>query len=163
MRTAVQLRPRADDDRPWSELVYGVPCATVPGRLGPVALFPSGQVVAYLVRSRRRRRLFVLRTLDVADSLAAAVPGVRPGVRLLLALRSEGRIRLARRLFSYLTRSGRDPSALPDAFYVRVGAVLAGRLPAHKVLRHLLPATRELSIEPPANRAGRSGLRAARR
>jgi hypothetical protein len=34
----------------------------------------------------------------------------------------------------------RDPSALPDTFYVRVGAALEGRLPGYKILPSLLPA-----------------------
>jgi hypothetical protein len=31
-----------------------------------------------------------------------------------------------------------DPDRLPDGFYVRVGVVLAGRLPAHTILLSLL-------------------------
>ena len=142
MNTAVQLRVAAGEHRPRTELLFGTPCDLGEGTLGPVACFRSGQVVAYLMRSRRRHRLFVFRTLDVDDALAATVPGVRPRVRLLLELRTAGRIRLARGLFGYLVRTGRDPSALPDAFYLRVGAVLGGRLPAHKILLSLLSPPR---------------------
>ena len=44
---------------------------------------------------RRRPRLFVFRTLTVDDRLAATLPGVRPPVKLLLELRTKGRIRRA--------------------------------------------------------------------
>jgi hypothetical protein len=138
MNTAVQLRPIATRDSPRSDLVYGTPCEIVPGTLGPVALFASGELVAYLLRSRRRARLFVFRTLVVDDRLAAALPGVRPRVELLLDTDSAGRSRLVQRLFAYLVNTSRDPVGLPDAFYVRVGVALAGRLPAHKILLSLL-------------------------
>ena len=143
MKTAVQLRLRSadDDEGPHTELVYGSPCATAAGALGPVALFEPGAIVGYLVRRNRRGRLFVFRTLDVDDRLAATVPGVRPRVRLLLEVRSAGRIRRMRSLFAYLTRTDCPPSDLADAFYVRVGVALGGRLPRHKILLSLLPAT----------------------
>jgi hypothetical protein len=94
-----------------------------------------------MIHRRRRARVFVFRTLAVDDRLAATVPGVSPRVRLLFEVRTRGRIRRARGLFEYLLRMGRDPSALPDDFYVRVGAVLNGRLPAHKVLGALLASS----------------------
>jgi hypothetical protein len=140
MRTAVQLRLPAGEDLPRSELLCGAPCSIVAGTLGPVALFGSGELVAYRIRHRRRTHVFVFRTLDVDDPLAASVPGVRPRVQLLLELRSAGRARLVRGLFAYLAKDCPDPARLPDAFYVRVGVVLAGRLPAHKILVSLLSA-----------------------
>ena len=140
MKTAVQLRMLAGEERPRAEILFGTPCDLGEGRLGPVAHFESGQIVAYQIRSRRRRRLFVFRTLEVDDAFAVAVPGVRPRVQLLLELRTAGRIRIARSLFGYLVRTGRDPSALPHIFYPRVGAILGGRLPGHKILPSLLSA-----------------------
>jgi hypothetical protein len=71
------------------------------------------------------------------------VPGVRPRVQLLLELHTPGRIRRGRGLFGYLARTNHDPSALPDAFYLRVSAILGGRLPAHKILLSLLSVPRE--------------------
>jgi hypothetical protein len=142
MKTAVQLRTLAGDERPRAELLFGTPCDLGEGTLGPVARFESGEVVAYQIRSRRRWRLFVFRTLDVDDAFAVAVPGVRPRVQLLLGLRTVGRIRIARSLFGYLVRTGQDPSALPDVFYTRVGAMLGGRLTGHKILPSLLSAYR---------------------
>jgi len=141
MKTAVQLRTLAGDEWPRAELLFGTPCDLSEGTLGPVARFDSGEVVAYQIRSRRRRRLFVFRTLEVDDVFAVAVPGVRPRVQLLMQLSTAGRIRLARSLFAYLLRTGRDPSALPDVFYVRVAAALGGRLPGHKILRLLLSSS----------------------
>ena len=137
MNTAVQLRSGADDG-PRSEILHGTPHRTVAGRLGPVALFASDALVAFRIGHRRRTRLFVFRTLAVDDRLAASVPGVHPRVQLLFDVRSMGRARLVRGLFGYLARTGRDPCALPDDFYVRVGVVLAGRLPPHKILVSLL-------------------------
>ena len=125
-----------------AELLFGTPCDLREGTLGPVARFESGQVVAYQIRSRRRRRLFVFRTLEVDDAFAVAVPVVRPHVQLLLELRTAGRVRLTRSLFAYLVRTGRDPSALPDLFYLRVAAALGGRLPGHKILHSLLRPAR---------------------
>jgi hypothetical protein len=78
--------------------------------------------------------------LVVDDRLAASVPGVRPHVQLLLQVHSSGRARLVRELFAYLARTNLEPSAMPDDFYVRVGAVLGGRLPGHKVLPSLVSA-----------------------
>jgi hypothetical protein len=144
MNTAVQLRSIAGVDRPRCDLVHGTPREIVSGTLGPVALFASGEIVAYLLRSRRRARLFVFRTLVVDDRLAAVLPGVRPRVQLLLDTRSAGRSCLVRRMFAYLVKTSRDPTGLPDAFYLRVGVALAGRLPAHKILLSLLPQVSEV-------------------
>ncbi len=86
--------------------------------------------------------LFVFRRLEVDDAFAVTMPGVRPRVQPLMELGTAGRIRLARSLFAFLLRTGRDPSALPDIFYVRVSAALGGRLPGHKVLLSLLAGER---------------------
>lgn len=153
MKTAVQVRHPTADSQPRAELVWGRPLAVEAGTLGPVALFGPGEIVAYLLRFRRRPRLFVLRTLTVDDRLAATLPGVRPRVQLLLELRTQGRVRRARGLFAYLARTRRDPSALADAFYVRVGLILAGRLPSHKILLSLLPPPQAPSDSPASGRA----------
>jgi hypothetical protein len=115
--------------------------------LGPVALFGPGELVAYRLRFRRRARLFVFRTLDVDDRLAASVPGVRPRVRLLIHLRAAGRVRLAERLFGDLRTAGRNPSDLPDSFFLRVGAAVAGRPPDGGALLSLLSTS--LGPDPP--------------
>jgi hypothetical protein len=137
MNTAVQLR-QPGSGTPRTELVYGKPHALVTGELGGVAVFSPDQVVAYRIGYRRQTRLFVFRTLEVDDRLAARIPGVRPHVRLLFDVCTTGRARLVRALFAYLARTSRAPAALPDAFYVRIGAALGGRLPAHKILGLLL-------------------------
>lgn len=163
MKTAVQLRALVGDERPRAEVLFGTPRDVGAGRLGPVARFESGQVVAYQIRSRRRRRLFVFRTLEVDDALAVAVPGVRPHVQLLMELHTEGRIRLVRSLFAYLARTGWDPSALPDAFYTRVGAMLGGRLPSHKILPSFLSAYGPKPKRARPNRKARRIRQGARR
>jgi hypothetical protein len=142
MMTVVQLRTLAGPERPRAELLFGTPFDLKEGTLGPVARFESGELVAYQIRSRRRRRLFVFRTLEVDDALAVVVPGVRPRVQLLMEFGTAGRIRLAKSLFAYLVRTRPPPSAMPDIFYLRVAAALGGRLPGHKILRSLLPAER---------------------
>ena len=138
MRTAVQLHP-GDDGELLAELVYGVPCEVTVGRLGPVAVFDVDALVAYRLRSSRRDRLYLFRTLAVDDPMAAMVPGVRPRVRLLTHLRSAGRVRLARRLFEFLQKRAVDPEGVADETYLRIGVALGGRLPRHKVLVSLLP------------------------
>ena len=47
MKTAVQLRTLAGDERPRAELLFGTPCDLGEGTLGPIARFESGEVVAY--------------------------------------------------------------------------------------------------------------------
>lgn len=138
MKTAVQLRDPSDADGPQVDLVYGEHAQRTASPRGPVALFGSEELVAIRIRSRRRTRLFVFRTLVVDDELAASVPGVRPRVRLLFQVRSAGRARLVARLFAYLVKLGQDPAGLPDDFYLRVGAALGGRLPPHRILLSLL-------------------------
>lgn len=151
MRTAVQLRPPHGPDRPRTRLLHGTHASILWVKLGPVVLFEPGELVAYELRFRRRTRLFVFRTLEVDDPLAATVPGVRPRVRLLFQLATLRRMQRARGLFAYLERTGRDASALSDDFYVRVGAVLGGRLPGQKVVLSLL---REGSTAPAVKRDG---------
>jgi hypothetical protein len=141
MNTALQLRD-GRGDAPRCELLWGEPIEVLAGPLGPILVFRPGAIVAYVLHSRRRRHLYVLRTLDVDDPLAASVPGLRPRVQLLLDLASVGRVRLVRGLFAYLVKTGGAPSELPDDFYVRVSAVLAGRLPRHKILRSLIGSHR---------------------
>jgi hypothetical protein len=137
MMTSVQLHEPARG-LPRCELVYGRPREIVSGRDGPIALFPSGEIVAYLLRCQWRRHLYVLRTLDVDDRFAASVCGVRPRVRLLLHLRSRAQIRRARGLFAYLAKHGPDPSELADAFYLRVSGPLGRRLVRQRLLLSLV-------------------------
>jgi hypothetical protein len=140
MNTAVQLRPAVGNGpgAARSEIIHGAPEALREGRFGPIALFPGDSLVAYLVRHRRRQSLFVFRTLGADDRLAARLPGVRPGVRLLVSVRSRGRARLLQQLFRYLRAHGPDPAGMSDGFWFRLGAVLGGRLPRHKILLSLL-------------------------
>jgi hypothetical protein len=117
-----------------AELVYGSPVEVAEGPLGPVAVFGVDALVAYRLRSGRRDRLYLFRTLAVDDPMAALVPGVRPRVRLLAA----GRVRLARRLFAHLLKRAVEPESVADGTYLRIGVALAGRLPPHKILVSLL-------------------------
>lgn len=135
MRTAVQLRQGASVT---CELVAGTPAGLAEGRLGPIATFGPDMVVAYLVRTPSGPRLSVFRTLAVDDELAATVPGVVPRVRLLVYVRTAGRVRAVQRLFHLLGARRTDPSALRDAFYVRVSVALRGRRTDHTRVRALL-------------------------
>jgi hypothetical protein len=146
MTTAVQLRPIGPLPLPRCDLVYGTPREVLDGALGRIALFDPGALVAYRLRCERRSRLFVFRTLSTVRRAATVVPGVRPGVQLLLELRSAGRVRLAAKLFAHLEKRGRSAADLPDGFYIRVGAALGGRLPAQKILLSLLPAAGEANV-----------------
>jgi hypothetical protein len=137
----VQLRPIGPPELPRCDLVHGTPIGVVAGDLGYVALFAPDEIVAYRLRWRRSTRLFVFRTLDVDDRFAAAVPGVRPGVRLLIELRTTGRVRVARRLFAHVVETKRSLSDLPDSFLLRVGSAIAGRQPTHLALLSLLVHT----------------------
>ena len=83
MNTAVQLRADGDDT-PRCDLLHGVPSSMATGKVGPVALFPSGEIVAYRIRQRRRTRVLVFRTLEVDDRLALHGPPARPGRSQLL-------------------------------------------------------------------------------
>jgi hypothetical protein len=137
MNTVLQVR-EGHGDALRCDLLWGEPREVLAGPIGPILVFGPGEIVAYVLRTRRRRHLYVFRSLEVDDPLAAAVPGVRPRVQLLLDFVSAGRMRLVRGLFAYLVKTGRSPSALPDDVYVRVSSVLSGRLPGHKILRSLL-------------------------
>jgi len=132
--TAVQLRQSA----PARRLLYGRPADVCPSARGAVALFPPGTLVAYELRVARRGRLFVFRTLLVDDPLAASVPGVHRRVQLLFTLRARARIERLRHLFSRLEAMGWPPAVLPDAFFIRLGAWLEGRLPPHPILASML-------------------------
>ena len=148
MNTVLQIRER-HGDAARCELLWGEPLETLAGPGGPILVFGPGAIVAYVLHTRSRRHVYVFRSLEVDDPLAASVPGVRPRVQLLLDSLSAGRVRLVRGLFAYLVRTGRAPSALPDDLYVRVSAVLSKRLPGRKILRSLLrdhPGQRESNI-----------------
>ncbi len=142
MNTVLQIRDR-QGDAARCELLWGEPYEVLSGPGGSILVFGPDAIVAYVLHAQSRRHLYVFRSLDVDDALAASVPGVRPRVRLLLDSVSAGRVRLVRGLFAYLTKTGRAPSDLPDAFYVRVSAALSGRLPRHKILVALLDASTE--------------------
>jgi hypothetical protein len=142
MRTAVQLRSGSGREVPKAELIAGDPCTVVDGRLGQIALFDSGEIVAYRISYRRRTRTFMFRTLDVDDRLAASVPGVKPRVELLLHVHSATRAALVRGVSQYLAPKADNYPQLPDAFYLRAAAVLGVHLSATRVLRSLVESQR---------------------
>ena len=133
-RTAVQLR----ESRPSGQLVYGAPALVTAGPRGPAALFVPGALVVYRVESAQRRSRFVFQTLRADDRLAAAVPGVRPHVQLLLQLHTVGAARRVLRLLADLLAGGWAVDELPDVFWHRVAAAVGGRLPPHATLVSLL-------------------------
>lgn len=135
MKTAVQIR-RGESVR--CAVFEGEACAMAKGAFGPVALFDADHVVGYRVEHRRRVRAFLFRTLVVDDPWAAAVPGVRPRVRLLVEVRTAQQVRRLAGVLRDLGQQGCLPAALSDAFYLRVGQALAGRGASREALRRLL-------------------------
>ena len=134
MLTSIQLREHA----PACQVVYGRPLREESGPSGRAAVFGAGRLVAYRVDSGARVALFLFRTRESVAPDAPIVPGVEPGVDLLLTVRSRGRIALVLRMLRYLERSGEDPEAMSDAFYVRAGVVLGGRITGRNVLLSLV-------------------------
>jgi len=104
---------------------------------GSLLLVPPGEVVFFSFRARKLRS-FVFRTLGAPEPHSTAIPGVSPGVRLLLHTQTAGRLQRLEELLQYLDRIALPPSSLSDRFYSRLHAVLSGRLPQGKVLRSLL-------------------------
>ena len=135
MTTAVQLRDRGTVG---CELVAGVPLRVAPGKLGPIAAFEPGEIVAYHIRTLRAVSLYVFRTLVVDDALAARVTGVSTRVRLLVHVHSVTRVRAAARFFRHLSARGISPTTLSDAFYVRISVALGGRRTDQARLRGFL-------------------------
>jgi hypothetical protein len=136
--TAVQLRPST---APRCELLHGDPSTLLAGRLGPVAIFSPGEIVAYVIHTAGPTRLFLFRTLgDSADVVPTAIPGVYPHVHLLAMLDSLRVLRRCRRFFALLRRRGTPPSRLPDGFYLRLDRALRARAPLPRLTAALLEA-----------------------
>jgi hypothetical protein len=126
--TAVQLR---DDSEVCARIVYGGGATTViDGKLGPICLVPPAHLVAYLVETEIATRLFLFRTRAKPEDPATAVPGVHPFVNLLLETRTRTAARRACNLLRQLPTTGHEPAELSDAFWLRLGGLLTGRLPA---------------------------------
>lgn len=115
---------------PTTDPGSGAPPAAPPAAylaIEDAAARPSTTTNALRARCRRHSRR---EGRDVVARLGAGVVAVKIGF--------SWRVRFP----AYLARTGRDPSALADDFCVRVGVVLAGRLPAHKILLSLLSPPR---------------------
>ncbi|TQF13422.1 hypothetical protein FJV41_23825 [Myxococcus llanfairpwllgwyngyllgogerychwyrndrobwllllantysiliogogogochensis] len=134
--TAIQLREEATLS---CSLFYGAPYSQRRGHHGPIALFGANAIVGYLVVQKHRPRCWVLRTWTVgAEGELLHIPGVYPDVTKLIEVNTWGRVDRLRSLFEYLKREGVTVEQLPDSFFLRVAAVLGGRLPSAKVLPSLL-------------------------
>lgn len=120
-----------------SRILYGNAVEQRPHPRGAVALVPPGEIVVYSFRAKKPRT-FAFRTLASPDIVTSTVVGVSPGVRLLVHAQSAGRLRRLEELLGYLQRLGLAPSSLSDLFYLRLHAVLSGRLPRGKLLGSLL-------------------------
>ena len=121
-----------------SRLIHGAVAEHRVHSRGTVLVMPPGQIAFYGVWTVKCRT-FVFRTLAAPEQLASEVPGVSPDVRLLLETHSRGRLARLQQLLRYLARKGLPPSSLSDAFYLRLHAILSGKLPApSKVIRSLL-------------------------
>lgn len=121
-----------------SRLLHGTVVERHSHPRGAVLGLPPGQIAVYCVRAVKCRA-FLFRTLATPEPLSSELPGVTPRVRLLLQTQTLGRLARLEELFRYLARSGQQPSSLSDTFYLRLNAILAGKLPSSgKVLRSLL-------------------------
>jgi hypothetical protein len=118
-------------------LLYGETIATRAHPSGRLAFLGPGELVLYFVRASLPRA-FLFRTLVVGEPLSTAVPGVFAPVRLLAVTATLDRSSKLARMLRYVHTTGRVASALSDDFYLRIHALLDGRLPKHKVLDHLL-------------------------
>lgn len=120
-----------------SALLHGAAIERRPHPRGAVLVLPPGQIALYCLRTVKYR-CFLFRTLGAPEELSSEVPGVSPRVRLLLQTQTLGRLARLQELLRYLARTGLQPSSLSDAFYLRLNAILNGRLPKGKALRSLL-------------------------
>jgi hypothetical protein len=120
-----------------TRLLHGPVISAQRCAVGHVVMIPADEVVFYALQARHLR-CFVFRTLRAPEPFSSTVPAVSHPVRLLLHTSTRGRLQKLEALLGYLKRVGRSPSSLSDAFYLRLHALLAGRLPRPKVLRSLL-------------------------
>lgn len=136
MFTAAQLLSGSE---PTSRLLHGEPVEISQGVRGPIAIFPPGRLVAYLLERPRHVRLFLFRTcLDRATHLSE-IPGVHPAVNLLLVARRRPTVKKVSKVFGLLTKHSGDIDELSDRFWLRVAGVISRRSPvSHATLAHLL-------------------------
>lgn len=134
-----------------SALIHGSSIDRRPHPRGVILVLPPGQIALYCLRTVKYR-CFLFRTLAAPELLSSEVPGVSPRVRLLLETQTLGRLARLRELLRYLARTGLEPSSLSDAFYLRLNALLNGRLPKGKALRSLLAQEDSSSQNPGSTR-----------
>jgi hypothetical protein len=121
-----------------SQLIHGVVIERHSHPRGSVLVLPPGQIAVYCLRAVKCRS-FVFRTLGRPEPLATEIPGVSPCVRLLMQMHTLGRLARLEELLRYLAKTRQQPSSLSDTFYLRLHAILSGKLPSSgKVLRSLL-------------------------
>lgn len=100
------------------------------GSRGDIAVFAPGRLVAYLVESPLRVRLYVLRTAPLLSSdsdLLVRVPGIHPEVPVLLMARSRSAVKKVGNLFGKWPTTVGDVQTLSDRFWLRLAGVLCQR------------------------------------
>jgi hypothetical protein len=120
-----------------SALIHGAAIERRQHPRGAVLVLPPGQIALYCLRTVKCRA-FLFRTLAHPELISSEVPGVSPRVRLLLQTQTLGRLARLQELFRYLATEDLQPSFLSDRFYLRLNAILCGKLPKAKILRSLL-------------------------
>ena len=125
MKTVVQERMEASETH--ARVLYGRSLVQVQGRRGMLRIFPAGELVVYLVRQAGRGRLFVFRTASSSAPGTTTVPGVQPGVGLLLVARTGRQIHRFGQLLEALKRAAYEPRTLPDQFFLRAAGLLGRR------------------------------------
>jgi hypothetical protein len=102
------------------------------------AHFLPGQLVVSLLETDQRLRLFAFRTLAPGSHGGSLVPGIRPGVDLLLATRTRLAASRLRNMLLYLRRRQIDPAGLSDDFWLSLGVVISSKLRGKGYLADLL-------------------------
>lgn len=124
--TAVQLLTSGPTT---AQLLAGNALRIASGPRGDIAVFPPGRLVAYLIESQRRVRLYVLRTGPElsSDPDLVSVPGIYPEVPVLLVARTRTAVKKVSNLFAMLPTTVGDVELLSDRFWLRLAGVLCQR------------------------------------
>ena len=118
-------------------LPYGTVVARTHDGPNEIVHMPASRVGVYCICGRRPLTV-VFRTVAGPEHGLQRIAGISMPVRRLLYTRTRARFSKVCSLFRYLVESDKNPCSMSDGFYLRVGALLAGRLPRIAVLESLV-------------------------